>query len=92
MQEKYRIIPLGDYPRDPNVYHKRDYSPFGQESMTWRVFYMKITNRRGKVRVFASYGRSYQEALDGLRVATKKRGFTRITKSEYYRHGGEVDE
>jgi hypothetical protein len=92
MRGKIYVIDIGDYDRDPTAYHKHDYSPFGQASTTWRVFYMSLLTKRKRLRAYASYGRTYQEALRGLEVATELSGFRMISKEKYIKLGGEQDD
>lgn len=70
------------YNKDPNVYSK-EYSPFGIQSSTWRVFYFVMVSRKGRRRGYESYGRTMSGARRGLEIATGRTGFKSVTKSIY---------
>jgi hypothetical protein len=91
-QQRFSYSDIGDYDRDPNIYQKHDYNPFGCGSVTWRIFYFRLVTPRKRVRVYASFGRTFQEALRGLEIATEKKGFKMISLERYNLLGGECNE
>lgn len=83
---RIKVIDIGDYNRDPNVYHKVDYNPFGEDSSTWKSFYFKKERViRGELRVWAyeSTGRDFQEAQRGLIKALGTDKIIPISFKEY---------
>lgn len=80
MNTKLPRIEESLYRKDPNVY-SREYSPFGIQSETWRVFYFVVVSRKGRRRGYESYGRTMEGARRGLEIATGKAGFKNVTKS-----------
>lgn len=83
---KIYTIDIGDYNRDPNVYHKNDYNPFGEESSVWETYYFKRERVvRGSLRVWAyeSPGRTFQEARKGLIKALGSDEIVPISYEEY---------
>lgn len=83
---KIYTIDIGDYNRDPNVYHKNDYNPFGEDSSTWVTYYFKRERMiRGSRRVWAyeSPGRDFQEARKGLVKALGDDDIEPISYEEY---------
>lgn len=79
---KIYVHELGAYhTKDPNVYHKVDYNPFGWGSLTWLVWKFKRVTPRGRIRKYESFGRTEEEALKGLERATKKTGFVTIKQN-----------
>lgn len=66
LTKKIFVHDIGDYDRDPNVYYKNEYSPFGIKSETWVLWYFKLTTVRKKIKLYESYGRTAAEAQRAL--------------------------
>lgn len=81
--KKIFVHSIADYQRDPDIYHKIDYDPFGWGSETWVVWYFMYVTPRKKNRLYLSYGRTEQEASIGLMKACRIKNLQCITKERY---------
>lgn len=91
MKTKVHIGELSEVDVNPNDWVKSIYLPFhkkwtSQGSVRWKIFHFMGHTKKGRPRVYDSFGRSEAEAKLGLeRAKVRGKDLTAISKAEYTR-------